>query len=514
MCSYATGEPSSKDDIEQSVSAVNPADSISHSKVLPTPIAIAFPSGPGVESSGPQSFVSTGPLVRALSGDRPLMRDAEGLAKNLNTPVEMALSGLLATAAASLGALVSVGIGTVWREPAVFWVFLVGPPGTRKTDLVALPRDCLTEVQKAETEDWHRRHEAALAERAQLERELRQYEAECRRALREDRQNPSAPGRRPDSVVVPIRPEIIVDDTSIEDLAERSAGSARGVIAVADEVTRIFTPGTHARTQLLRASRAEALTVGRVSRQSYEVKAFAVSVLAGTQPDRLAKLIGPIDDGLFARVLWTWQSEPPRPRIARDAYDLGAFRAAVGRLRVMGAHAAKIPMGEDAIQEMEAAMERWHAEAAVGGLMRSWLSKAPGHAARLALVMEALAGARRGTSLPAVVSAERVRAAISLIDAVYKPAMVKVLERAGKGQTEQMRDRLLAFLVAERVERFNRRRLGREQAALFGDARRLKVAIDELVEDGVLRRADRLAGALGRMPGDYVVNRAALGAEQ
>ena len=226
--------------------------------------------------------------------------------------------------------------------------------------------------------------------------------------MRDDRQDPPAPARRPGSVVVPIRPGIIIDDTSIESLAERSAGSARGILAVADEITRSFSPGTHARTQLLRASRAEALAVERISRQSFEVDTFAVSVLAGTQPDRLAKFIGVEDDGLAARFLWTWQDQPPAPQIARHAYDLNGFRTAVHRLRSMGRGTAKISMTEEAIRDMEVAMNRWHDEGLGGGLMQSWLSKAPGHAARLALVMETLASARRGDALPVAIGAERV----------------------------------------------------------------------------------------------------------
>lgn len=447
--------------------------------------------------------------------DVALATEVMMLAEAYNVVPAMPLLSLMVSAATALGSQVRAQIGPVWHEPPVLWGMMVAPPGSRKSAMVALPKSLLGAVAESEVEEWRHRNEIATRERRRLELEWSVHDAERRKAIRENTTDPAPPARRPDAVVVPIRPGIVVEDSSIEEMTERAAGSPRGILALSDEASAMLGHGRSTRALMLQATSAGSLRVGRISRESRELASFAVSVLSATQPDRVGTFLRGEDDGLAGRFLWVWVSEVPPPRIALTRLSLDGLLEMMARLREMGrvTTITPIPVSPDGIEQLLQAMQRWHGEASrYGGLCSSWFEKAPGHAARLALVLEVMRAARSAGGLPSVIQASRIEVAIALIDRVFAPAMMTVASHIGQGRQERMSQELVRHLVSNATDGFRARDLRREHAGRFGDARLFQAAIKELEADGLIMRADRQLGAKGRRPGDYVVNRALLSA--
>ncbi|SFD51455.1 Protein of unknown function [Bosea sp. CRIB-10] len=459
----------------------------------------------------------SGSFDPAQLDDSALAAEITMLAEGYNVAPTMPLLSLLVSASTALGSQVQVRIGAVWHEPPILWGMIVAPPGSRKSAMVALPKSLLGAVAAAEQEEWRLRHEIAARERRQLELEWAVHDAERRKAIRDHLDDPAPPARRPDAVVVPIRPGIVVEDSSIEEMTERAAGSPRGILALSDEASAMLARGRSTRALMLQATSAGSLRVGRISRESRQLGVFAISVLSATQPDRVGAFLGGEDDGLAGRFLWVWVGEALPPRIAMSQLALDGMLDMMARLREMGRvnSMTAIPVSADGIQLLQQAMQRWHGEAnRHGGLVRSWFEKAPGHAGRLALVLEAMLAARSSGELPDGISASRIGVAIALIDRVFAPAMMTVAGHVGQGRRERMSQALVDHLVSNELDAFRLRDLRREHAGRFGDARLLQEAIRELEADGTLVRADRQPGARGRRPGDYVVDRSLLGTAQ
>ncbi|MGO4285852.1 DUF3987 domain-containing protein [Bosea sp. TAB14] len=488
---------------------------------LPRPVPIRRPQPPhtiaGLATSASIAVIATSSSVAKFDlaelGDADLAADVTALAQGYNLDVGMPLVSVLVSAATALGSLVRIEIGGAWIEAPVLWGMMVAPPGSRKTAMAALPKSLLGTIAEDEKTEWIQRREAAAREKRKLEIEWSIYDADCRRAVRKDFPYPEPPARRPDAVVVPIRPGIVIEDSTIEEITERLAGSPRGILAVSDEASTMLARGRNTRALMLQATSAGSLRVGRISRESRELTSFSVSVLTGTQPDRVAGFIGGEDDGLAARFLWVWVSETPSPRIARVPLKLDRLLEVIARLRAMGKgeELVVIPMSEEGIDRLERAMGVWRAEGRKrGGLVQSWYEKAPGHASRLALVLEVLVQARAGEKLPTVISVARIEAAISLIDRLFAPAMAMVAMHIGQDRGERIRSNLIQHLGNNHVERFRARDLRRTHTRLFGTPGQFEDALRALEADGVLSRADRQPGAQGRSPGDYLVNRAKL----
>lgn len=442
-----------------------------------------------------------------------LAADVTALAQGYNLDVGMPLISVLVSAATALGSLVRIEIGGAWIEAPVLWGMMVAPPGSRKTAMAALPKSLLGTIAEDERKEWIQQREAAEREKRKLEIEWSIYDADCRRAIRKDFPYPEPPTRRPDAIVVPIRPGVIIEDSTIEEITERLTGSPRGILAVSDEASTMLARGRNTRALMLQATSAGSLRVGRISRESRELRSFSVSVLTGTQPDRVAGFIGDEDDGLAARFLWVWVKETPLPRIARVPLKLDGLLRVIARLRAMGRgeQLVVIPMSEEGIDRLERAMGVWRVEGHKrGGLMQSWYEKAAGHAARLALVLEVMAQARVGDKLPTVISVARVEVAINLIDRLFAPAMAAVAMHIGQDRGERIRSNLIQHLGKNHVERFRARDLRRTHTKLFGTPGQFEDALRALEADGVLSRADRQPGAQGRSPGDYLVDQAKL----
>lgn len=160
----------------------------------------------------------------------------------------------------------------------------------------------------------------------------------------------------------------------------------------------------------LEAYGGRGFTVERMGRDPPTIERLSIGVLGGIQPDRMLELLAKTrDDGLLARFLPVWTARVPVKRPQRLASDALADEA-MAKLTAL-----KMPLGDDGEprpwivgfdDDARALMDAWSTtcaewEAGAEGLLLSFIGKLPGMAARLALVLAAIAYAFDGEGDPA-----------------------------------------------------------------------------------------------------------------
>jgi hypothetical protein len=429
-------------------------------------------------------------------------------------PGSMVLPELLALGGAALGAQIRVKVGSMWTEPPILWFCTVAPPGSRKSPLAGYTRGILTTLERFDREYSRSINKQREAERAARETAWRTYEHERHEALREGRAEP-APPRRPEEVAAAIvEPRLLVQDVTPPSLIDAAAVSPRGLVAPVDEAAALFQAAGRSgpgRALWLQAFNGEPYTIDRVTRGGVRhIERLAVSVVTGTQPDRVASLIGPADDGLASRFLWIWPAAMPEWRISHTPAPTEELVDVLTRICTFDPREGRrdLPVAPDGEAILQEAMRRWQAESEqTGGLATGWYAKAPGRALRIALVLAAYRwGLHQECPGLTAVEAEDVSYAIMLIDRFFGPMMRRVTGALGETRAERMALRLVKHLVVTKTSAFNARSLRRENLGQFADKRAYDAALEELVDHGVIRRADRSPGMVGRRPGTYDVN--------
>jgi len=224
-------------------------------------------------------------------------------------PVMIALPLLVALASA-IGATRRIRLKATWTEPAVLWGAVVAESGTSKSPAQGQALGFLRRLQT-----WKHQEYSGLLQ--QHERDSVLYEADLAQWKRTGRKAGEPPPEKPPE---PIVPRYIVNDITIEALAERLKDSPRGLLVDCDELAgwlRSFDQyrkghGADA-ARWLSIHRAESLTVDRKTGgvKTIFVPRAAVSIIGGIQPRTLSRHLGVehIENGLLARLLVV---DPPR----------------------------------------------------------------------------------------------------------------------------------------------------------------------------------------------------------
>ncbi len=134
------------------------------------------------------------------------------------------------------------------------------------------------------------------------------------------------------------------------------------------------------------------------------------------------------------------------------------------------------------------------------------MERAGTQAMRVALVIEML---RAATTVeprrPRMISGGTLAAAVRFIDLVLVPGMMEALAASGATAPAGLAERIMRYVVENKLATVNRRDLSRGHRGLFPDGPALRDAFDSLVMAGVLRPVGHL-GAKGRPSVSYEVN--------
>jgi hypothetical protein len=138
-----------------------------------------------------------------------------GTSDDTNSPIGYVALGLITAGASAIGNTRIVVATESWFEPCVLWGMLVGPPSVRKSTSQRPHREAIANIERAET----------IA-----------HDQECKRL----NQNHEATGGKPKTLILPPIPRWLVNDATIEAVAERSAENPRGLYVYFDELASWF----------------------------------------------------------------------------------------------------------------------------------------------------------------------------------------------------------------------------------------------------------------------------------
>lgn len=416
-------------------------------------------------------------------------------------PPEYVAAPLLAAASALIGHARWAQATPGWAEPPHLWIGVVGDSGNGKSPGAdCLMRDVLPEIERRMGVNfpdllraWRAADEFDKAAEASWQREVR------------DAQKNGVPAPLPPERTAgpePQLPRLRQDDVTIERIAILEATAApKGLLIVRDELVG-WIDGMGAYNPAGRAFWLEAYggrpyRVERVKHpEPIVIPRHAVAVYGTTQPERLAQLMRGADDGLLARILWTWPD--PKPfRLGQQPPGATWAIGALDRLRELGLQAVDppapvmVPLAAEARAEIEDfGREMQQRQADAGGLLRSGIGKARGQALRLALVLEMLwwCGANGIASPPVQISTRAFVAAALLISDYFLPMDERVYGDAAATDRERIAATMARWIIGQRPPELHVRHLQREvRLPGLRTAEQIRATADALVEADWLR---------------------------
>ncbi len=443
-------------------------------------------------------------------------------AEGAGAPVDYVAGALLAGAAATIGNARRVAAWGSWVEPAGLWVANVGNPSSGKSPgadpvlhlLRAIEKDMATGFEEKQRE-WKTANEAATCARENWEKQVR-------KAVKDGATPPVMPAEAEAPPEV-IRPRIVGNDTSTEKLALLLAAHNKGLLFHRDELSGWlggfdrYTGSGADRAFWTEAYGGRSYTIDRVKHPlPIHIPYLLVGIMGGIQPDKLVELLHGADDGLTARFLWLWPDPIPPFRPQRCA-DPAPVLAALQRLAALALEddagdsvprPRVVPLSKDASELFQSwRVEHYAAEQNVTGLLASSYGKAPGHALRLALVLEYLWWAIvPDAPEPTAISKKAIAAAAHLVENYFKPMAECVFGDASVPEDDRVAATLAQWVVKTKPSVINLRAV-RRKARLPGlrKAEKVKLAAEVLVDAAWLFPPTFPAGA-GRPREDYTVN--------
>lgn len=411
--------------------------------------------------------------------------------------------------------------GSTWEEPSILWLGLVGDPSHNKSPSLDPLMNILRKLEDDRT-DEHMESIAAWkadCERARVEKAS--WQDAVKAAAKDSLDTPPLPdnARDPDE---PRRRRYYVQDTTPESMGSILLGNPEGSLMFRDELAGWlssfdrYNPG--GRTYWLEAYGGRSYTIDRKgSPEPMRIPYNGVNVIGGIQPGKLSEcLLHVTDDGLAARLLFTWPNRPEFSRPSSNA-DLRGFEDALRRLDGlewgMDEFGKRVPvrvMLDAAAADVFDRCQQFYRdqELEAGGLLKSFIGKLSGLTLRLALAAQYAAWAYRGGIEPRSITAETLEAVADFVSGYALPMAERVYGDAALPQDERNAATLARHIKKRRLRSINTRELQRaDRLPGLREAADIAPAVEALVEAGWLRLdGRRRGGTVGRHSSDYLVN--------
>lgn len=404
---------------------------------------------------------------------------------------------MLAALASSIGATRRIRLKPGWCEPCVVWAAVVSESGTMKSPAQAL---ALTMLRKAQ--DWKLEEYPELLD--QYKRDKLLHEADVSEWKRKGRAKGEPPPEEPEE---PHAVRYLVNDCTVEALAELLENNARGLLVGSDELNSWLGSFDQYRggrggdaARWLSIHRAEGLIVDRKTgtKKTIYVKRAAVSVTGSIQPGTLRRSLGDeyFENGLAARLLL---AAPPRraKRWTEASVDVDTHKAVervFGRLLALdfgiddnGQPApVDVPLSPEA-KVVWVSFYNQHGDETEGlsGRLAAAYAKIEAYAARLALVVHLVDSVALDVpeSTTDTVSESAMVSGVALARwFAYEAERVYRIIEETEGESEQ---RAIVELINRKGGRVTARQLRQSMRRFRDSALGAEQALDELVAAGV-----------------------------
>ena len=440
-------------------------------------------------------------------------------------PVDYVAMSLVTTASALIGNARWPQAGEGWTEPPHLWVCIVGDSGGGKspgTD--AIFRDVLPEVESRMMGDYPDRLQMWRAENEAAKAREERWKRDVENATKSGHPPPMPPKALETSE--PQAPRLRQNDVTIERVATLLATAApKGLLMWRDELAG-WLQGMESYSDAARPFWLEAYggRPYRVERQKHPqpiiVARNAVAVFGGTQPEKVAELFESSDDGLLARLLWSWP-DAIRFRLGRTRPAVAVAIEALDRLRCLELQPGEppapimVPLRPELLDVIEAfGADMQERQQGAAGLMRSAYGKARGTVLRLSLVLEMLRWCiEPGGRLPPVQIGElALAAACDLVAGYFLPMAERVYGDAATPPGDRAATVLAKWIIKTKPSVVHVRTLQRTiRLPGLKDAAAIHAAAAALVEADWLRCPEK-GSFQARAPAAYPVNPALLAA--
>ena len=242
--------------------------------------------------------------------------------------------------------------------------------------------------------------------------------------------------------------------------------------------------------------------VERMGRDPICVDYLLVGMVGGLQPDKLSRSLKGDLDGMYARVLFSWPSEPPyRPLTNEVAEVEPEIVNALGRLvnltdgqeTFAPRHVSLSPAASEEFEEFRSF--HYHNKDALDGREREWWAKAPANVLRLAGTLSYLAWAMVGGPLPERIEEEFLRSAIHLVRDYFWPHSRAAIRQIGLNERHANARRLFRWILARKKDEISLQDARRDALGQSLDADQTQELLAKMEKAGWLRmKTGRTAG--------------------
>lgn len=407
---------------------------------------------------------------------------------------------LLAIASSLIGTARRVRASSSWSEPCTTWTAIVGFSGTAKTPSIDVTKRALAQIEKdrkPKIADLQRQHESRI-ETAKAEHK------KWKEAVVQASKDKSEPPPMPSTAEVPgpfISPRLYLSSVTIERIAMLSGARPSGLLVIADELAGLFLntsrySGGQDDEFWLEAWNGSPYVVERVGRPPVEVEHLLVGITGGFQPDKLMRSFDGDADGMYARICFGWPEEPSYQPLNNDVAEIEPeIINALNRIINLPAEIegtfkpTYLPLTADAVREFEEFRQLVHLEKdGLHDREREWWAKAPAHVLRLAGTLSYLDWAIVGGDEPKHIEADKMQAAIKLVQNYFWPHSRAALRQIGLNQGHVEARRVLLWIRQRRKLEVSVQDIRRDALNQRLDAKRTHALLDSLVSAGWLRK--------------------------
>jgi len=480
----------------------------------------ARPFHPPFEESVLKAGLRAAPPFPAGLFSPELAKIVADFAASCSAPTDYIGASILACAGAAIGnarrgqAFEQGG----WAVPPIIWVGLVGEPSTLKTPSIRMATSALAFIEKEIGESFRLTLRQFNTDKAAAEEEHEVWARTVKAAVKDRVPPPEQPERAvaPDK---PVRPRLIFNDTTPE-AAQVLVSKNPKLLCARDELAGFLDfdrYSSNGKPYWLEAYEGDFYTVDRKNADGCIAIEFnGISVLGGTQPDKLVEVFKGANDGLAARFFWIWPEDnvefSPPTSTADDARWLQIVRSLHGLRPVLDpngtAQAVNLklePTSVDTYVRWRRANARSASDA--GPLYKGFVGKLPGMVMRLALILELLDWAEFGGSEPDTICDVVMLRTIAFVEEYAKPMARRVFGDAERPEVERNAATLARHIIKKKLRAINLSKLRSAGLPGLRDADALSETAEFLVETGWLTfTGQRAGGTSGRMSKDYAVN--------
>jgi hypothetical protein len=436
------------------------------------------------------------------------------------TPAHVAVP-LIGIISGVIGCSYRIRASRAWSEPCAIWCAVVGYSGTGKTPGIDVSKRALAFVEKQRGDriaDLQRKHEtrAEAAKAAQ-----KKWKDEVEEAIENGKEPPHQPLAAA-SVAKFVRPRLYITDTTVERAAVLLQARPSGLVLIRDELSGLFanmsryTKGSD-REFWLESWNGKHYVVERMSRDPVIIDHLLIAVVGGLQPDKLVRSFEGDDDGMYARMCFSWPSEADFRALSNDCAEyepiiVNALLRLVDELPIKAQNDEFVPgeirLSQDAEDAFVHFLHFLHQEKSwLDGREREWWIKGGGQVIRLAGTLALMSwAANAGFAKPQKIERPFVEAAIRIWRDYFWPHSRAALCQLGITKRHATHRRVLKWIRASKSAEKNIsvKEVRREALGQSLDAKQTEAVLEQLEQEGWLKK--ETTPTSGRARHRWIVN--------